>query len=78
MSLSDRIAEYKPPRIGGSCKVCAILETVPEKDASALLVALDDVRISNAGLARILRDEGFQIQETTVRRHRRSECRRES
>lgn len=78
MSLSDRIAEYKPPRIGGACKVCVILETVPEKDASALLVALDDVRISNAGLARILRDEGFQIQETTVRRHRRSECRRES
>lgn len=78
MSLSDRIAEYKPPRIEGSCKVCVILETLPEKDAEALRVAVEDARISNAGLSRILRDEGFQIQETTVRRHRRSECRRES
>lgn len=78
MSLSDRIAEYKPPRIGGSCKVCVILETVAEKDSAALRVALEDARISNAGLAHILKAEGFQIQETTVRRHRRSECRRES
>lgn len=78
MSLSDRIAEYKPPRIGGSCKMCSLLVSLPEKDSAALRGAVDDARISNAGLARILKEEGFQIQETTVRRHRKSECRRES
>lgn len=78
MSLSDRIAEYQPPHIGGACKMCSLLLELPEKDSAALRVAVDDARISNAGLARILRAEGFQIQETSVRRHRKSECRRES
>lgn len=78
MSLSDRIAEYQPPRIGAACKTCSLLASLSDKEAAALRVALDDPRISNAGLARILKEEGYQIQETTVRRHRRGECRRES
>ena len=78
MSLSDRIADYKPPRIGASCKTCSLLASLPDKEAEALRVALDDPRISNAGLSRILKEEGYQIQETTVRRHRKGECRRES
>lgn len=78
MSLSKRIAEYEPPRIGGRCRTCAALSEASPEDRAALEAALADPRYSNAGLSRILKEEGFQIQESTVRRHRRGECTRES
>ena len=78
MSLSKRIAEYEPPRIGGKCRTCLALEESSPEDRAALQAALADPRYSNAGLSRILKEEGFQIQESTVRRHRRGECTRES
>jgi hypothetical protein len=76
MSLSKRIAEYEPPVIGGVCRTCTLLKTLPKGEAEALQSALDDERISNASLSRILKEEGFTIGESTVRRHRKNECRR--
>lgn len=78
MSLSERIAEYKPGRVGATCRTCSLLEALPEGEAKALIDALDDPRFSNAGLAKILKDEGYSMAESTVRRHRRGECKREA
>jgi hypothetical protein len=74
MSLSKRIAEYKPPKIGGECRTCTLLADLPKDERDALQQALDDPRISNAGLSRILKAEGYQIADSTVRRHRKGEC----
>lgn len=74
MSIAQRIAEYKPPRLGGKCTVCAVVEQVSKEDAAALKVAFDNPKMSNAGIALILKEEGFKIGESTVRRHRRGEC----
>jgi hypothetical protein len=74
MALSDRIANYEAPRIGAACRTCALLKSLPEKEAEALRVALADKRFSNGGLSRILRDEGYKIAESTLRRHRKGEC----
>ena len=74
MSLSDRLANYEPPRIGALCRTCLLLKQLPEKDAEALRVALADKRISSGGLSRILKEEGHKIAETTLRRHRKGEC----
>lgn len=74
MSLSQRIADYKPARVGGSCRTCELLRSLPDADADALRDALADPKFSNAGLAKILRGEGYSVADTTVGRHRRGEC----
>lgn len=78
MSLSKRIAEYSPRKVGGVCRTCALLKSLSKSEAEALQAALDDPRFSNAGLAKILKDEGYNMAESTVRRHRRGECKREA
>lgn len=78
MSLSERLSNYEPPAIGAKCRMCALLVELPTVDAEALQGALDDRRISNAGLSRMLKEEGFMLGETSVGRHRKAECRRES
>ena len=74
VSFSKRIAEYERPRVGGTCTVCRALVSLDKADADALNAAMDDVTISNSGLAQIMRDEGIPIAETTVRRHRKKQC----
>ncbi len=74
MSFAKRIAEYERPRLGGTCTVCRTLADLPKEDSEALVAAMDDPTISNGGLAQIMRDEGVPIAETTVRRHRKKQC----
>ena len=74
MSLAKRIAEYEKPKIGGTCTTCAAINEANDEDRAALVAAMDDPRISNAGLARILREEGFHVGESALRRHRKGEC----
>lgn len=74
MTIAQRVAEYQGPRIGGRCRTCTLIADLPKEESEALLAALRDERISNAGLAQILRAEGFPIAETTIRRHRKGEC----
>lgn len=76
MSLSKRIAEYKPPRLGGECRTCVLIRDLPPKESEALQQALADPRFSNNALSKILKAEGYQIADTTVRRHRKGECKR--
>jgi hypothetical protein len=74
MSISQRIADYKPARIGGACRTCELLRSLSKKEADALRDALADPKYSNAGLAKILKAEGYPMADSTVRRHRRGEC----
>ena len=74
MSISKRVAEYVPARIGGSCSTCKLIDSLPEADSKAFVAALADPRFSTAGLSKILRDEGYSIASSTLGRHRRGEC----
>lgn len=74
MSLAKRLSEYDPPKIGGQCRTCALLASLPKGERDALQGALDDPKYSNAALAKILKAEGYQIADSTVRRHRKGEC----
>lgn len=74
MTIAQRVAEYQSPRIGGRCRTCSLIADLPKEESEALIGALADERISNSGLAQILRAEGFPIAETTIRRHRKGEC----
>lgn len=74
MSLAKRIAEYEKPKIGGVCSTCTVISEANDEDKAALLAAMDDPRISNAGLSRILREEGYEIGDSALRRHRKGEC----
>jgi len=77
MSIAQRIADYRDPRIGGRCFTCNLIRNLPAEEAEALKRAMKDKRISNAGLASILKAEGYRLAESTIRRHRRGECRGE-
>jgi len=76
MSLAKRISEYEFPKIGGECRTCVLLKTLPKSEAQAFQAALDDPRYSNNALSKILKAEGYQIADSTVRRHRKGECKR--
>lgn len=80
MSLSDKLSKVseKPNSL---CKLGALLNgnALPEKDRKYLNDVLsvsdgDPRRISNVDIARVLREEGFNISDSSVDRHRRKDC----
>lgn len=80
MSLSDKLskASEKPNSL---CKLGALLSgtALPKKDQDYLIDVLsvpegDPRRISNVDIARVLRDEGFYMSDSSVDRHRRKDC----
>jgi hypothetical protein len=75
MGLADRFASYEKPAPGAKCVTCSLVEGLPKDEAAALDAALADASISNAAISAILKEEGHQIGETSVRRHRRGICR---
>jgi hypothetical protein len=75
MSLSQRIADFKPPMMGLQCLTCQMVEALSEEDRAAFAKACADPRISNTALSKILREEGYQIGDSALRRHRKGECR---
>ena len=76
MSIAQRVKDYQPPRIGGICRTCALLADLPKSEAEALQKAQDDPKISNAGLSKILKAEGYEVADSTIRRHRVNECKK--
>jgi len=75
MGLADRFASYEKPVPGARCVTCSLIEELPKDESAALTGALEDASISNAAISEILKAEGHQIGETSVRRHRKGICR---
>ena len=75
MGLADRFASYEKPKPGGKCVTCSLVADLPKDESAALVAALADESISNAAVSQILKSEGYQIGETSVRRHRKGICR---
>jgi len=79
MSLSDKLAKASE-KPGSYCKLGVLLYTsvLPEKDKKYLNDVVDvpsgAPKISNADIARVLREEGYNISDSSVDRHRRKDC----
>ena len=61
------------PRIG-YCKVADILSGLSDSDKEILTGALADFNWPAKALSKGLKDQGLQISDTTILRHRRREC----
>ncbi len=78
MTIQDRLKSAPRKSLHG-CGLKKILDSLDVKDREALQAALlvprhSDDRISNAEIARILQDEGFDVKAKTVETHRRGGC----
>lgn len=78
MTLQDRLSSAPTKGLKG-CSLGKILQGLDVKDREALQAALlvprdSDDRISNAEMARILQDEGYDVKAKTVETHRRGGC----
>lgn len=81
MSLSDKLSNASKTSSIRLCKIGAILhsEALPREDRDNLKAVLDvpeldPNRIPNVQIGRILREEGYDISNSAVDRHRRREC----
>jgi hypothetical protein len=81
MSLSDRLSSAQSDAKNVFCKIGNLLQgdNLPARDREQLETALnapltDSKRITNAALARVLREEGHDISDSSMDRHRRKDC----
>jgi hypothetical protein len=81
MSLSDRLSSAQLDAKNLFCKIGNLLQgdNLSAKDREQLETALntpltDSKRITNAALARLLREEGYDISDSSMDRHRRKDC----
>lgn len=81
MSLADKFAEASKSKPVSLCKVGTIVHgtALSEEDRKVLQEMLDTPegapnRLNNATIAKVLREEGFDLSNSAVDRHRRGEC----
>lgn len=81
MSLSDKLNNASKTSSIKLCKIGSILVSpeVSEEDKETLGLVLNQPelspnRVPNSHIAKILREEGFDVSNSGVDRHRRKEC----
>lgn len=73
MGLADRLAEQPQKKV--NCRTCQYLDSLEQKDQSALLDALADTTYSTPRIWQAMRSEGFTAGVGSVKAHRASkEC----
>lgn len=82
MSLAKRLAETTATGAGLPCKIGSLLagNQLSKEDRSKLAEVLDvpygtPGRLPNTAIAAALREEGFDIGDAAVTKHRRGSCR---
>jgi hypothetical protein len=82
MSLAERLNEATPAGAGLPCKIGTLLTgTQLSKEDRAKLAEVLEVpygtpgRLANTAIAAALRDEGFDVGDAAVTKHRRGTCR---
>lgn len=73
MGLIDGLGADVPVR-GPECSISILMGKLDAKEQAALIAALQNPAKPNTFIARVLRDEGYNISATTVGRHRRGDC----
>lgn len=81
MSLAEKLQTAKTTASVRPCKLGSLLdgEVLPKKDKDALIAILDvpegtPGRLTNKIIAKLIREEGFDVGDSSVDRHRRKDC----
>lgn len=74
MALADQLAGPRD-RWVPTCTVQKLALSMPEDDLLAFSKALADEHTTATFLSRVMRAEGYHIGDSTIRRHRRGDCR---
>lgn len=73
MSLKESLEAFLPQK--RSCKFHLVVDSMGDEDRAAFDIAFDNYALyTAASLARVLRNEGFEISENMIRFHRRKDC----
>jgi hypothetical protein len=59
----------------GKCTFCTFLETLGKAESEAVKERVSDKNITSASLSRVLRQNGHNLSEGVISRHRRGDCR---
>jgi hypothetical protein len=81
MSLADKLQTAKTTATTKPCKLGSLLagNVLAQKDKDTLVAILDvpegtPGRLTNKIIAKIIREEGFDVGDSSVDRHRRKDC----
>jgi hypothetical protein len=73
--LEDLASESNFPRPRRAwCSVCILLNKLSDKERLALQQRLDDKNVTHVALSTVLKNNGYEIGESVVGRHRRKIC----
>lgn len=77
MSLVERLANVQPKVSGLPCGISKVSEEMSEEERKALedVLFAEPRTVSNAQLQEILIDEGYDVSSTSIKLHRRRQCR---
>ena len=70
--LSNESNFPKPAR--ASCSVCKLISTLTGQEGKALAKRLEDKNTSHTALSRVLKNNGIEISDSVMGRHRRGVC----
>jgi hypothetical protein len=74
MPLADHDPRSTGTR-GFPCSVKVLLTEMPEHDRNTFAAWLDDVSMTQGGIWKALKSEGYDCSQQQIGRHRRRECR---
>ena len=74
MGLADDFDALQSRHGGIRCAVSVALAEMSDDDRQVVIDALGNPRLQGTGIARVLRQHGFQVGDGAVHRHRRGEC----
>lgn len=74
MGLADQFAALRPNHGGTRCGVGSALDRMDDADQAALQAALDNPTLQAAGISQVLRNNGYDVGDQAVSRHRRGVC----
>lgn len=70
MALAAKFTQAKTSRKGPPCSVGLLLAFMSKDDRAALVAALADPSIESRTIWRVLVEEGHEISDTPIARHR--------
>lgn len=70
--LSNESNFPKPQRAW--CTVCELLKSLPDKERKVLQERFDDKNITHVALSKVLKQNGINIGDSVIGRHRRGGC----
>lgn len=63
-----------PKAARANCSVCILLETLTEQEGYALNKRFADKNTSHIALSKVLKNNGIEISDSVIGRHRRGVC----